>query len=118
MRDCPALQDVQQFLATHGGESIAADGHRLSVDHDVDVVPIREGLTHVIEGRAIGGLDAAQGLVTEHHAESESVVGSIALPHGDLRRRVELLDQAGEVEPARAGTDDRNAHEISTSSRH
>ena len=54
-------------------------------------------------------LDAAERLVGEHDAEAERVVGGVALPDRDLVRRVELLAQRGEVEPARAAADDGDA---------
>ena len=41
----------------------------------------------------IGGVDAVQGGVGEHHAEAERVAGPVALEYGDLTARVAALGQ-------------------------
>ncbi len=55
---------------------------------------------HLPVDDGVGRLDAAEGLVGEHHAEAERVIGGVALPYGDLVARVEPLHQRGEVQPA------------------
>ena len=77
---------------------------------DVDVGPAGEPLAIGRARPGVGVLDAAEGLVGEHDAEAERVVGGVALPHGDLVGRVELLGERGEVEAARAAADDRDLH--------
>ena len=88
------LQDLQQVLAAHRGEPLAADrGHRAAEVH-VDVVPAGEPLGHPGVDHRVGVLDAAQGLVAEHDAEAERVVGRVALPHADLGLGSQRLGRA------------------------
>src|SRR6185437_3465133 len=61
----------------------------------------------------VGVLDAAQGLVGEHHAEPERVVGRVALPDGDLVLRAELAGQRREVQAAGTAANDRDAQRAS-----
>ena len=112
------LQDLQQLLARHRREALAADGERVALaaavgQRDVDVGPAGEAALHPLVHDAVGALDAAEGLVGEDDAEAEGVVGGVALPDGDLVGRVERLHQRGEVEPARAAADDRDPHAVS-----
>ena len=113
----PFVQHLEQPAATHRGEAVAAAGDHLTLVVDVDVVPARELLLHSLEHQRIGVLDSAECLVREHDAEPERVVGGVALPHGDLvgrlsRARPQLLHQRGEVQPARATADHRDAHGV------
>ena len=87
-----------------------AAGDDLAPVVHVDVVPARELPLHLVVDDRVGVLDAAEGLVGEDDAEAERVVGSVALPHGDLVVGPELLGESGEVEPARASTDDCDPH--------
>ena len=104
------LQHVQEFLATHRRESISRHRETDTVDIHVDVIPVREGAAHVLEDRRVRCLDSAEGLVAEHDAETERVVGSVALPHGDVRTGVELFDEAREIQAAGSPTDHRDPH--------
>ena len=111
----PLLQDPEQLLAAHGGEALAADRERAAVELHVDVGPARELALHPPVDGGVGRLDTAEGLVGEHHAEAERVVGGVALPHGDLVARVEPLHQRGEVQPAGPAAGDRDLHDASPS---
>ena len=104
------LEDLQQPLAAHRGEPVAAAGEHLAAVVDVDVVPAGELPLHRGIHSLVRVLDPAERLVGEHHAEAEGVVGGVALPDGDLVGRVELHGEGGEVETARAAADDRDAH--------
>ena len=74
--------------------------------HDVDVVPPDElGAQSPVDGR-VGVFDPAEGLVREHDAEAEGVVGGVALPQRDLAVGTEPLEQGRGVEPAGAAADD------------
>jgi hypothetical protein len=106
----PLLEDVQQVLAGHRREALAADREGVPVELDVDVGPAGEPALHRVVDDGVRVLDAAEGLVGEDHAEAEGVVGGVALPHGDLVARVELLHQRGEVQPTRPAAHDRDPH--------
>ncbi len=58
----------------------------------------------------VGVLDAAEGLVGEHHPEAERVVGRIPLPDPDLGVRTQLLGERGEIQPARPAAHHRDPH--------
>ncbi|WP_324277836.1 hypothetical protein [Blastococcus brunescens] len=111
-----ALQDAQELLAAHGGEAVSARGGRRAAEVDVDVVPPGEVPLHLPEHGRVGVLDAPERLVGEDDPETERVVGGVALPDGHLVRGVQLLDQCGEVQPARTSADNRDAHGSSSSS--
>ena len=67
---------------------------------------------HPGEDLQVGVLDAAKGLVGEHHPEAERVVGGVALPDRDLMPGVQLLGQGREVQAARTATQDRDAQGV------
>ena len=92
----------------------AAGDHLAAVVH-VDVVPAGELALHLLVDRRVGVLDPAEGLVGEHHAEAEGVIGRVALPDGDLGVGQQLAGQRGEVEAARPAASDRDAHRASRS---
>jgi hypothetical protein len=101
----PLPQDPQQPPPAHRGEPVPAGGDDLAPVVDVDVVPAGElGRHGRVHGR-VGVLDAAERLIGEHHAEAEGVGGRVALPHGDLVLRAELLHQNAEVQAAWAAAD-------------
>ena len=106
----PVLQDFQQPAAAHRREAVPAAGDDLVSVMDVDVIPAGELALHRGVDHRIGVLDPAEGLVGEDHSEPESVVWSVALPDRDLVPRVEPFGECGEIEPARAAADDRDAH--------
>ena len=58
----------------------------------------------------IGGVDAVQGGVGKHHAETERVAGQVALEHGNLATRVAALGQQRGQQAAGAAAEDRYAH--------
>ncbi len=104
------VQDVQQPAAAERGETVATGGQGAAPVDDVDVVPADElRLERAVDLR-VGVLDAAEGLVGEDDAETEGVVGGIALPHGDLAGGVEAFEQGGGVEPGGPAADDRDPH--------
>ena len=94
-----SLQDLQQPAAVHRGEAVPAAGDDLALDVHVDVVPAGELALHRAVDRRIGVLDAAQGLVREHHAEAERVVGRVPLPDGDLVPGPSCLARAAKYSP-------------------
>ena len=104
------MQNLEKPLAAHRRKTVTAGRDHLSAVVDVDVIPARELAGHRLVNRRVGVLDAAQRLIREHHAEPEGVVVSVALPHGDLMARVELLGERREVQSARPAPDNRNLH--------
>ena len=108
----PGLQDLQQLLAAQRREALPADRERGAVELDVDVGPAGESAFHLPVHDRVGALDPAEGLVGEHDAEAEGVLGGVALPHGHLVGRVELLHQGGEVQAPGAAARDRDLHRI------
>ena len=76
-----------------------AAGVHLALEVDVDVVPARELALHPAVDRGVGMLDAAERLIGENDAESESVVGCVALPHGDLVPGSSCLASAEKYRP-------------------
>jgi len=82
----------------------------LAPEVDVDVVPAGELLLHLPVDARVGVLDPPEGLVGEHHAEPEGVVGGVPLPDGDLVLRLEMLGERREVETAWPAADHSDAH--------
>ena len=104
------LQDGQQPLAAHRREAVPARGKSSRAPVHVDVVPAGELPAHPGEDLDVGVLDAAQGLVGEHHPETERVVGGVALPDRDVMPGVELPGQCREIQAARTAAQDRDTH--------
>ena len=104
------LEDLEQPAPAHGRKAVAAAGDDLAAVVHVDVVPAGELALHLPVDAGVGVLDAAEGLVGEHHAEAEGVIGRVALPDRDLGGGQELAGQGGEVEPAWPAACDRDAH--------
>jgi hypothetical protein len=104
------LQDVQQALAAHRGQTVAARGERCAAVALVDIVPAGELVPHRVEDRGVGMLDAAERLVGEHESEDEGVVRGVALPYGDLVPGVQLLGQRREVQAGGGATGYRDTH--------
>ena len=109
----PLLEDGEQPVPAHRGEAVPARGQHRAVVVHVDVVPAGELALHRAVDLRVGMLDAAQGLVREHHAEAERVVGRVALPDGDLAVRGELLGERREIQPSRPAAHDRDPHRAS-----
>ena len=108
-RSRPFLEQHEQFLAAGGREALAADREDGVVEVDVDVAPSREAPRDRRVEHRVRVLDAPERLVAEHHAQTERVVGGVALPDRDLVARVQPLRQDREVQPGRAAADDGDA---------
>ena len=77
------LQDVEQLLAADAGKAVTAGADHAALEVHVDVVPVVEVIDDArMRGRIRHG-EVAHGLVGEHHAPTEGVVGLIALEHLD-----------------------------------
>ena len=105
-----ALQDLEQEPARHAAEAVPGGADPAALVPGVDVRPVREGLADRGVALGVGVLERAQGLVGEHHAPPEGVVGPVAL--GDPHRGAgeALLGQEGRVEPPGAASDALDPH--------
>jgi hypothetical protein len=70
---------------------MAARGDHAALEVNVDIVPMREAVENLLLRLGIGTFQIAQGLVGEHHAPTECVIGAVALDHSDLVRRIAPL---------------------------
>lgn len=104
------VQYGQQPAPPERREAVPAGGQGAAAVHDVDVVPADELRLEGAVDLRVGVLDAAEGLVGEHDAEAEGVVGRVALPDGDLSGGIEALEQDSGVQAARTTTDDGDPH--------
>src|SRR5207247_2662119 len=97
-------------LAPDAAESVAAGGDRAPPEVHVDVVPVIERLVDFAPGLGIGNFEIAHGLVGEHHTPAEGVIGTIALHHGYVVRRVALFHKEREIQAGGATADADDAH--------
>ena len=89
---------------------MASGAHRLSFEKHLDVVPVVERIANQFGSVRISGLQVLQGLIAEHHAPAEGVVGAVAFDHGDLVRRVLLLHEQREIQTSGATANAQNVH--------
>ncbi len=92
------LQEVQQTFAADAGEAVAAADESPAVEMDLDVVPVMETREYVRVRDRVRVAEVLHGLIGEHHAPAEGVVGPIALVHLDARRRQGLAQQDGGIQ--------------------
>ena len=78
------LQNIEQLFATNADKAVSAGADDSAFEMQLDVVPVVEGLLHFGGGFAVPLLHIAHGLVGKHHAPAKSVIGLIALDHGDV----------------------------------
>ena len=77
---------------------------------DLDVLPIGELAGDRLEAGTIVAFERLEGLVAEHDAEAERVVGPVAFVHGDVVRRVGTLHQDREIQARWAAAENGNPH--------
>jgi hypothetical protein len=99
-------------LAADAAEAVAARGHLLALEVDVDVVPVIERFQDRACGLLIGIGQVAQRLVREHHAPAEGVVGTVALHHRDLVCGILLLHQQAEIQTGWTAAYANNIHNV------
>jgi len=104
------LQDVEQLLAAYADEAMAAAAQAPSLEVDVDIVPVVEGVTNRAGRHRIGLAQVVHGGVREHHAPTKGVVGPVALHHRDLVGGVLQLHQQAEVQAGGTSTDTDDLH--------
>ena len=111
-RASASAQNLQQRAARAPAEPVAANAVRGPAEMDFDVVPIGEMANDGAIALAVVGLEGVERLVGEHDPEAESVVGPVALEHGDARLRPGFLREDREVEAGRTAADDVNFHSM------
>src|SRR4029077_17796055 len=77
---------------------------------DGDVVPIGEMLTDRLRAGGIVRGNVVEGLVGEHHAPAERIVGPVALEYRHIMRRVAQLDADCRIEPCGAAAEASYLH--------
>ena len=104
------LQDVQQALAADAAKTVAAGGHGVALEVDVDIVPVVERLQDGARGRFIGIDQVTQGLVGKDNAPAEGIVRTIAFDHGDFVGRILFFHQQAKIQTRRAASYANNLH--------
>ncbi len=105
-----AGEDLEQPESGDGGEPVPGGAHPLPAVMDVDVAPRAELGADPGERLRVGGSDSFEGLVGEHHPETERGVASVALEHVHLDRGGEPAEPGGQQQAAGAATDAGQAH--------
>ena len=94
----PALEYLQQFQARNATKTMATRADHAALEMDVDVVPVVKVGFDRLHHLRIGLAKTVHGLIGEHHAPAEGVVGGVALDHRDVMRRVGFLHEDGEIQ--------------------
>ena len=108
-----ALQDQKQRAPRAAAKAVAADPMHRSLEVNGDVVPVGEFFGDAPVARRIVLFEIIQRRVGEHHAETEGVIGAVALIHRDLSLRALLLEKDRRIQAGGSATDDRDLHETS-----
>ena len=104
------LQDQQQLAARAAAKAVAADAVYGAAEVHGDIVPIGEFLGDPAIARRIVFLEIIERCIREHHAETERIVGAVALIDRDLGLWPLLLEQDRRIETGRSAADDRDLH--------
>ncbi|EWS64060.1 hypothetical protein Y695_02702 [Hydrogenophaga sp. T4] len=108
-RQATFLQDVEQALAADADEAVTGGAHAAVFVEDFDVVPVVEGVGHLLRRLRVGALQVLQRLVRKHHPPAKGVERPVALDHRDLQVRVAALHEQAEIEARRAAADAQDA---------
>ena len=87
-------------------------GNHIAFEMNIDVIPVGELLGHLFMDLWIGEANAGEGLIAKNDSKAESVERLIPLPDRDLVMRLDLLEQAREVETSGASSDHGNLHGV------
>ena len=90
------LQDLQHVQPADTAEAVAARSNHVTVDVDIDIVPVGKPLEDLLRRHRIVLGEVLESLIGEHHAPAESVVGPIALVESDLVGGVAALHGDGQ----------------------
>ena len=108
--EAAALEDLQEPLARDGREGMALRPEDAPAVADVHAVPARERVGDRQVRLLVGVAERAERLLAEDDAPAEGRVGGVPLRHPHVDAGVDLLEQDRQVEPGRAGADDRDPH--------
>src|SRR3989441_5888518 len=109
------LQELEQGDARAAAKAVSTAAQDAALVDDVDVAPVGEAAADRFVRRRVVVAERAQGLVGEHHAEAEGIVGAVALVDRDLPARPSLLREQREVQPARSAADNADLHRLAVS---
>ena len=104
------LQELEQAPARDAAEAVAARGHHPALDVHVDVVPMSEAVEDLGGADRVVRAQVVHGLVGEHDAPAEGVVGPVALHDRDLVGGIAQLHGDREVQPRRPAADANDPH--------
>src|ERR1043166_4646233 len=104
------LQDHQQRAPRAAAKTVAADAMYGAAEMHRNIIPIGEFFGDAAVTRRVVLLEIIERRVGEHHAEAESVVGTVALIYRDVGLRTLLLQQDRGIEAGRSTADDRDLH--------
>ena len=106
------LQHGKQTLSPYAAEAVTPRTHGATRETDVDVIPAVEGRGDFGTACRISLTEVGDGLVGEHHAPAERIVGTIALDDRDLCVRITPLHEQRGVQSARSTTYHHHVHRI------
>ena len=106
------LQDGQQFEPADRGEADAVDLDAFAAQVERDVLPALHPWRDGVDRLGIVGAQEFQRLFGEHHAKAPGGAGRVLLEQVDVRVRVTLLPEIGEIETAGASADHGDTHDL------
>ena len=104
------LQNVEQLLPADAHEAVAARSDGSALEQKLDIVPVIEGLLDLIGRHVVPLAHVVHGGIGEHDAPAEGVIRLVALDHGDVMGRIELLHQQAEIQAGGAAADADDLH--------
>ncbi len=102
-------EDLQEAETSDGAEAVTRGSGEPTVPVDLDVGPVAHLPGDGAERRGVGGPQVVERFVGEDHAETERVVGAVALVDGYFGE-IALLEQDGGQQPSRTAADAGGAH--------
>ena len=104
------LQNVEQLLAADADEAVTRGALARSLEEDLDVVPMVEGVLDLGGGFGVPDPHRRHRRVGKHDAPAERVIGLVALDDRDRVLGMQLLHQQAEIEARRPPTHANDSH--------
>ena len=108
----PLLQDREQLEPADRGEADAVDLDALAAQIEGDVLPALHPRRDGVDRVGVVGAQEFQRLFGEHHAKAPGGSGGILLEQVDIRVRMPLFPQIGEIEASGASADHGDTHSL------